>query len=442
MNLDELKRLVLTGQMSRRQLLKSLIAVGGVAALAGTGGTLLRACGGTKAEDSFPPVNRAITGNKMTLRVLMAADYSNAAPFKALFADFMKAYPNIDVDVSSTAREEIPGQISAAATAGTPYDLAYHHAFVFGNLGMAENVDDLWARWGKEREFLPNALQDVTWGGKKFGVPLDVGCLFCIFNKDLFTSVGAAPPTATTTYPQLLEQLLKFQEQPVQAVGLSTGAWSNFGLIRANGGDLLNAAENGPTLNDPKTVAALRWNSDLATKYHIGIIPASNKRQDQPLALFEAKKIALLFTGPGDLPDIRKSGINFGTAELPKGMDGSTNGSVLGGGSFFIGKGSRHRVAAFEFLKWATAKPHQLRMVREMGRWPVLASLYADKSIGVDDPTLQPYLNQLKTAKPYRLEAYPDGDQAWSQAVAAAYAGTDPQKALDEAQTKAAKSIK
>jgi hypothetical protein len=40
------------------------------------------------------------------------------------------------------------------------------------------------------------------------------------------------------------------------------------------------------------------------------------------------------------------------------------------------------------------------------------------------------------------MEAYPEGDTAWSDAVASAYTGTDAQKALDAAQTKAAAAIK
>ena len=282
----------------------------------------------------------------------------------------------------------------------------------------------------------------MTWAGHRYGIPLDVNCLFTFYNKDLFASVNATPPTATTSYADLGKELLKFQGKSVKAIGLSNSAWNNSGLARANGGDLLKSDERGVQINSPRVVAALKWNSELGWKYGVGTSPAPTKRQDEPGFLFEAKQVALLFTGPWDLPDITKSGVNFGTTELPKGLDGTTNGSVQGGGSLFVGKGSKNREAAFEFMKWAAAPPHQIRMAKEMARWPVIADLYSNPAtIGANDPSLAPYFSQLKTAKPYKLEAFPEGDKAWSDAVAAAYNGGDAQTLLNDAQSKAAAAI-
>ena len=81
-------------------------------------------------------------------------------------------------------------------------------------------------------------------------------------------------------------------------------------------------------------------------------------------------------------------------------------------------------------------------MIKEMGRWSVLKSVYTDASVGAGDPLVQPYFSQLRTAVPYTLEAYPEGDKAWSDAVAAAYNGTDAQQALDSAQKAASAAVK
>jgi ABC-type glycerol-3-phosphate transport system substrate-binding protein len=448
LDLDELERLVMTGRMSRRQLIGHLLEVGGVAALIGPGAALLAACGQSTSNNpggpvpaGYPAINSNITGNKITLQVLLAADYYNQKPFVDLFTAFMAAYPNINVQVSNAVWEDIPTKVKTAALGGVPVDVAHQHAFVYGHIGVAEPVDDLWAKWGKVGSFLPNSLQDVTWAGKKYGIPLDVNCLFTYYNKDLFQQVGATPPTNTTSYTQLGAELLKFKGQAVKAIGLSNSAWGNSGLVRANGGDLLKGDETGVQINNAAVVAALKWNSELGWKSGVGTSPAPTKRQDEPGFLFKAKQVGLLFSGPWDMPDIKTSGVNFGTTELPKGLDGSTNGSVQGGGSLFVGKGSKNREAAFEFMKWCVAKPHQIRMAKEMARWPVIADLYTDPAqIGANDPNLAPYFNQLKYAKPYKLEAFPEGDKAWSDGVAAAYNGTDAQKALDAAQATAAKA--
>ncbi len=448
-NWSELERLVAHGQISRRVLLRRLLEAGGIAAVIGPGATLLAACGESKAAGpsgpvpaGYPPINNNILGKKITLTILLAADYYNQAPFTDLYAAFQKAYPDIKLNVTNAVWEDIPTKVKTAALGGTPVDVAHQHAFVYGHIGVAEQVDDLWSQWGKVGDFLPNSLQDVTWAGHRYGIPLDVNCLFTYFNKDLFASVNATPPTATTSYTDLGKELLKFQGKAAKAIGLSNSAWNNSGLARANGGDLLKSDEKGVQINSDKVVAALKWNSELGWKYNVGTSPAPTKRQDEPGFLFVARQVALLFTGPWDMPDIKKSGVNFGTTELPKGLDGNSNGSVQGGGSLFVGKGSKNREAAFEFMKWAAAKPNQIRMAKEMARWPVIADLYSDPaSIGADDAALKPYFSQLKAAKPYKLEAFPEGDKAWSDAVASAYNGKDAQAVLNDAQTKAAAAI-
>ena len=174
LDLDELERLVMTGRMNRRQLIRHLLEAGGVAALIGPGAALLAACGqstpnnaGGPVPSGYPAINNNITGNKITLQVLLAADYYNQKPFVDLFTAFQTAYPNINIQVSNAVWEDIPTKVKTAALGGVPVDVAHQHAFVYGHIGVAEPVDDLWARWGKVGSFLPNSLQDVTWAGKK-----------------------------------------------------------------------------------------------------------------------------------------------------------------------------------------------------------------------------------------------------------------------------------
>ena len=447
---DELEWLARKRQISRRRLLDRLLKLGGVAALAGPGAALLQACGGEAPKNGttrpvppgYPPVNTRILGGKITLRILLAQDYANEAPFKDLYVAFQKVYPNVTLQVDNAVWEDIPTKVKTAALGGAPIDVMHQHAFEFGHIGLAENVDDLWARWGKVGDFLPNSLKDVTWAGKRYGVPLDVNCMFTVYNKDLLAQFGAVAPTSSTTWPQLQQELQKFAGKGVFGIGLTNGAWNNFGFVHSNGGDLLNDQQNRATINTRQNVAVIKLISELGWKGKIGSNPSPTKRQDEPTALFLARQSAVLLTGPWDLPDIKKAGLKVGTTELPKGMSGSTSGSVQGGGSLFIGKGAKNREAAFEFMKWCTAPPHQVRMVKEMGRWPVIKSVYTDPGIGAGDPLVQPYFSQLATAVPYTLEAYPEGDKAWSDAVAAAYNGMDAQQALDSGQKIASAVVK
>jgi len=151
LNWAELERLVVQGKITRRVLLRRLLEAGGIAAVIGPGATLLAACGeSTKAGPSgpvppgFPPINNNILGKKITLTILLAADYYNQAPFTDLFTNFQKAYPDLKLNVTNAVWEDIPTKVKTAALGGTPVDVAHQHAFVYGHIGVAEPVDDLW----------------------------------------------------------------------------------------------------------------------------------------------------------------------------------------------------------------------------------------------------------------------------------------------------------
>ncbi len=104
-------------------------------------------------------------------------------------------------------------------------------------------------------------------------------------------------------------------------------------------------------------------------------------------------------------------------------------------------KGATHRDAAFEFMKWAVSDRFALRMAKEMGRYPVRTALYDDAYFSTE-PLLKPFLEQLKTARPYKLEAYASANEIWSEAVRDAFTpGSDVEAILNAAQEEARRVI-
>ncbi|HZG68431.1 MAG TPA: extracellular solute-binding protein, partial [Herpetosiphonaceae bacterium] len=389
---------------------------------------VLGGCGGSAPiawPDGVPPRNPTLAETPITLRVWMAADYANQAPIADLVADFQRAYPNITIDLSGYVWQEMAGKVRLAISQGAPPDVAHMHAFAMGAQGMAEPLDDLWQQWGATGEFMPGAMDDVTWQGTRYGVPLDISALFTIYNKAAFEAAGLAPPGSGYTFEQLrsdLEQLTT-ADRSRYGIALSASGWVMYGLVRSNGGELLN--EDGDTvrvsLDDPQVVETLRFFSDLGEQ-QLGTLPPPQPRQsDHPVVLFSERKAALFFAGPSDLVRLKNEAppevyAEVGTAPLPVPDAGATSGSVQGGGSLFVPKGAEHREAAFEFMKWAVSDPYALRMAQEMGRYPVRSAIYEDPFFK-SEPLLLPFLEQLKTARPYKLEAYATASTIWSNAV-------------------------
>jgi ABC-type glycerol-3-phosphate transport system substrate-binding protein len=414
---------------------------------------LLASCG-TAPEIAWPsgaPArNAAIAGTPIVLRVWMAADYATQPPILDMVADFQRAYPNVKIEITSYTWEEIPSKVRLAISQGNPPDVAHQHAFVMGAQGMAAPLDDLWQQWGAAGQFMPGAMDDVTWQGVRYGVPLDINALFMIYNKAAFAQAGLTAPGHEYTFKQLRHDLeeLTTPDHSRYGMALSASGWDIYGLVRSNGGELSDERSGRlvPTLDDPRVVETLQLLAGVG-RDQLGTLPPLQPRQsDHPVVLFSQRKVALFFSGPWDITRLRQEArpevfAEVGTALLPVARPGAPNASVQGGGGLFVPKGAAHREAAFEFMKWAVSDRYALRLAKEMGRYPVRTALYDDPYFK-SEPLLAPFLEQLKNARPYRLEAYADIHRIWEDAIRASFApGADAAAILHDAQQRAQRLV-
>ena len=401
--------------------------------------------------EGMPQRNAKISAAPITLNVWFAADYVEQPPIVDLLREFQEAYPNIKVNPTGVQWEDMAKEVELAVSQGNPPDLAHHHAFALAAQGLAEPLDDLWKEWGAESEFMPGAMEDVIWQGRVYGVPLDINTLFTIYNRKMFADQGLTMPGPRWTFDDLevMTRSLTTPDGSRYGMALSASGWYLSGLIRAAGGDLLTE-DNGKvmaTLDDPAVLRILSLWHKMGVQDNVGTLPPPQPRQsDAPVALFQAGKVAMFFSGPWDLSRLRREAPEMmeqvGTAPLPHGGDPSkAGGSVLGGGSLFVPKGARNKEAAFELMKWATSDRYARRLAAEMGRYPVKTAQYNDPSLK-GDPLLRPFIDQLGRARPYRFEAYRGANNAWIEAVRAAFQpGVDIPAILREAQAKAQASI-
>jgi ABC-type glycerol-3-phosphate transport system substrate-binding protein len=414
---------------------------------------LLAACGPAPEiawPSGAPARNAAIAGTPIVLRVWMAADYATQPPILDMVADFQRAYPNVKIEITSYTWEEIPSKVRLAISQGNPPDVAHQHAFVMGAQGMAAPLDDLWQQWGAAGQFMPGAMDDVTWQGVRYGVPLDINALFMIYNKAAFAQAGLTAPGHEYTFKQLRHDLeeLTTPDHSRYGMALSASGWDIYGLVRSNGGELSDERSGRlvPTLDDPRVVETLQLLAGVG-RDQLGTLPPLQPRQsDHPVVLFSQRKVALFFSGPWDITRLRQEArpevfAEVGTALLPVARPGAPNASVQGGGGLFVPKGAAHREAAFEFMKWAVSDRYALRLAKEMGRYPVRTALYDDPYFK-SEPLLAPFLEQLKNARPYRLEAYADIHRIWEDAIRASFApGADAAAILHDAQQRAQRLV-
>lgn len=411
---------------------------------------LLSACASNPiapAQDGsgdVPPLNPNISSDPITLDVWFDLDFVATDPlFREMIEDFERAYPNVSINVQALPRESIPDKSRIALQVGDPPDLVQGHVFAMAAQGFAEPLDDLWAEWGAEADFMPQAMGEVTWDGKKYGVPLDIYTLVLIYNKAHFEEAGLTYPGAGYTWVQFAEDAatLTNGDGSRYGLGFTVEPWYVFAWLTEAGGDVM---AGDPfigyhfTLDAPNNIEGLRFLTSLARNGY-GPLPTSRPRDyEDARKLFLNGQIAMFFGTPWDIHYIQTQEPDFplGVTGLPETPAGAGAASALGSTGLFVPRGARHRQVAFEFMKWATSDRYTLPMARRLGRYPARTWLQTAPHFA-GNALLKPFLIQLDAARPYHLDAFPEVERVFADAIKAAYYGADPADALRAAQEKA-----
>ena len=397
-----------------------------------------------EASGDVPPFNPAISSDPITLNVWLDLDFVATDPlFREMARDFERAYPNVDVNIQAYVRETIPGKLRAALQVGDSPDLVQEHVFAMAAQGFAEPLDDLWAEWDAESQFMPQAMDEVIWDGVKYGVPLDIYTLVLIYNKAHFEEANLPYPDAGYTWRNFAEDAatLTRADGSTYGLGFTVEPWYVFAWLAEAGGDVM-AGDSFVgyrfTLSNPNNVEALRFLTSMARNGY-GPLPTSRPRDyEDPRKLFLDGKIVMFFGTPWDIHYIQSQSPDFpiGVTELPETPAGAAAASALGSTGLFVPRGAQHRQIAFEFMKWATSDRYALPMARRLGHYPARAWLQTTPHFA-GNPLLKPFLFQLDAARPYRLDAFPEVERAFADAIKAAFYGAEPADALRLAQEQA-----
>jgi ABC-type glycerol-3-phosphate transport system substrate-binding protein len=401
-----------------------------------------------EVSSNVPPPNPTDVSGPVTLDVWLDLDFVASDPlFREMAKDFERAYPNVKVNIQASVRETMPGKLRAALQIGNPPDLVQGHVFAMAARGFAEPLDDLWAEWDNaEAQFMPQALDEVTWDGVKYGVPLDIYTLVLIFNKAHFEEANLPYPDAGYTWRQLAEDAatLTREDGSRYGLGFTVEPWYVFAWLAEAGGNVMvgdSFLGYQFTLDDPNNIEALRFLTSMARNGY-GPLPTSRpKDYEDPRKLFLNDQIAMFFGTPWDIHFIQSQSPDFpiGVTELPETPAGAAAASALGSTGLFVPRGARDRDIAFEFMKWATSDRYALPMARRLGHYPAREWLQTSPHFA-GNPLLKPFLFQLDAARPYHLDAFPDAERAFADAIKASFYGADPADALHMAQEEAESS--
>jgi ABC-type glycerol-3-phosphate transport system substrate-binding protein len=385
-------------------------------------------------------------GPTTVLRVLMTDDWVSA-PFVDAVREFERTHPTVRVDIDKGPISRMADVVRAGISSGAPPDVVQGHADTGAGQDLAQQVDDLWRKYNVHAsDYLPGAVEDVTWGGHRYGLPLDSNAMALLYNVDRFRSAGVAPPDPSMTFEDFarMAQALTSPDGSRRALVVPVDSWVTYGWIKANGGELMQVGtDERPqfTLNQPAVVDTMAYLQHLVDAGWAFGPPGPDARSTDAYAVFKSGAVAMYASGSWDLVRILKedpSG-HYGVALMPRGLTGATEGTAMGGSSLWVPRGSKHRELAFQFMLLLTSDQYSLRFAKEEGRLPVRPRLFSNPYF--KDPQLNVFVQQLETAHPPILGAEHEASQAFDDAlVEVLREHADPATALGQAQARAVAS--
>lgn len=362
----------------------------------------------------------------VTLRVVMADDWAAAPAVEDAIQAFEAENPGVSVVVDAAPFSQIPEVVGAAIDLEEPYDVGHWHAFAAAAAGIAEPLDDLWVDADLTAgEYLPGAVEGVTWRGQRFGVPLDTNALVLLVNDAALREALGTTPSMTTLedFRRTVEGLSPTDDR--FALAVSSSSWTAYGWIVAHGGSLVAIDEAGEptfTFEDPATREALQLLADLVTGGHAPRPFAPDLASDAVQA-FSSGDHLMHASGSWDLPRTWRApattipASDVSVRPLPQ-ADPEDPRTVLGGSSLFVPVGSAHPELAFELMLHLTADDVALRLVQEEGRLPARTRLLDDQVFATSDD-LAAFVAQLEHAEVMQLIAFPDVAGAFREGLEA-----------------------
>jgi arabinogalactan oligomer/maltooligosaccharide transport system substrate-binding protein len=240
-----------------------------------------------------------------------------------------------------------------------------------GQLAAAGVIEPMDKYITSKTDFDKTGLQAMTYQGKLFGIPMFAEAVALVYNKKL---VSKAP----TTWAEFLKTAqANTGNGKFGFLADLSNAYQGYGVISAYGGYVFKNT-NG-TLNT-KDIGLANAGADKASaflndlRYKYNLVP-EGVSGDVAKGAFTDGRLAMYLTGPWDMGDIKKAGIDYGIATFPTPPGASGKWSpFVGVQGTMINAYSKNKVAAAQFAKQISSSDAQYAFNKAGGRIPVSLS--------------------------------------------------------------------
>jgi multiple sugar transport system substrate-binding protein len=300
---------------------------------------------------------------------------------KSLINDFNTTHPGIHVTPQYVPTGDVLLQkLTTAVASHTAPDISWIHNNYIQPLADANGIYNL-TPWFKQepiadqKDVAPALLQQATYKGKLYAMPVEATSMAIFYNIDLFRKAGVPLPTNNWTWDEFARDAQRLTNPARKQwgffvpdfVGALEGyeTWQFMPWAWEAGGDY--ATPNGKRIlwDSKGFVRAVQFWHDLIWKYHAATT-------NPPPNAFFSGKLAMYYDGNWDLPTFFKLPFHWGVAFLPRGP--VTQSAPIGGEYLAIFKQSLHPQQTWEFVKWWTSPQQQAIWSSTSGYLPMRIS--------------------------------------------------------------------
>lgn len=354
----------------------------------------------TKPVASAPNVN----AGKVTITIWdevtgAAAKTPSGVAQLAEQKEFAKLYPNIIVKRSAPPSGTNVRAVFAAANAGgtapTIFDSLYHPSVVpYSQSGFLLDLTDRIKSWKYYKDVVPAAIDEFTYNGKIWGMPVYIYVMMLWARSDLLQAAGL-PNRLPKDWNELatFAQKLTVPTKNQYGFGLLGMAWTDWywqNFVWQAGGDVTKELPNGDvelTFVEKPGVTATQFYHDLVFKYKC-VEPNVLAGYGTLEAMFYSKAtpVAMWMGGNGSPSTFVSNGLRqsqFIGGPLPAGPTGIRK-CQLGGTAWSISPQAKpdQQEAAWTYISW-----------RASPEWQILDWKLQDSNGVVPSPTLPVILN-------------------------------------------------
>lgn len=374
------------------------------AVAAATAAAVVAGCATTPATTALEA-----EATRPALTVMLADDWASAPAVVDAITDF-EAEHQVRVVVDRATFGQLEEFMLADRAGPREIDVSQWHAFAAGALGWALPVTERFAGEYPEGTFVDGAIEDVTWDGEVYGVPLDVNAVVLVVNTSLLERYGHDLEDLRT-WDGLAAVAASAAEHGTRLMHLPASTWSMYAWVRANGGRWFERVpESGTRLLFDS--APVRETFDFLTDLtadgeRMAIADDDTDTDAAAYPLFLDEQTLLLASGTWDVARLIDDDPEFAWTVVPVPAGPSADGpaTVLGGSSLYITEQADDPGLAWSFVTHMVRPEYAMGYAEDSGRLPGRTDVLADPFF--DDVRYRVAVDQLPVASTMQLIVYP-----------------------------------